>query len=642
MAPRSEKDYHFTTGAMISRASAVMDEHPPFAWWPDPRTKERSNLHTFIYELGLETYRDLHRYSVESRTAFWERVLRRLGIAFDRPPDSICDLTRGVRDPEWLPGALYDVTRSCFLADREKVSIVTGREGSTAIETMTYGELERLVNRFASGLRESGFRPDDAIALYLPMTPSCVAAYLGAVRAGLRVVSIADSFTPEELRKRMLIGGARTLVTTASYVRAGRTIDLYAKVREALRDLDGDPRAIVLEPGSLQGRDAGWDDFLSRDGTSRFEPRRSEHVTGVLFSSGTTGTPKAIPWTQTTPLKCVMDAHFHQDVHPEDVVCWPTNIGWMMGPWLIYASLVSRATMALYHGAPAGSGFARFVREAEVSVLGVVPSMVRTWRDEESVGEDDWDQVRVFSSTGEASSVEDYRWLMSRAGFRAPVIEYLGGTEIGGGHLAGTVLEPCAPTTFTTPALGVDFVILDEAGKPVAEGETGELFLLPPALGMSQRLLNASHDEVYYDGCPSGPEGQVLRRHGDRIQRLPGGRYKAQGRADDAMNLGGIKVGALELERVVNEHPAVFESAAVSVSSPERLVLYVVPRTETPAETLRQELSREIADRVNPLFKVDDVVFVEALPRTATNKIMRRELRSSYAARSLSSKARLR
>jgi acetyl-CoA synthetase len=607
-----------------------MDEHPTFAWWPDEETKERSNLRSFMNELGLESYQDLHRYSVQNRAAFWERVLARLGIVFDRPPVSICDLGRGVTDTEWLPGALYEVTRSCFLADPAKAAVVTGREGSTAIETMSYGELERLVNRFASGLRENGFRPGDAIALYMPMTPSCVAAYLGAVRAGLSVVSIADSFTSEELRKRMLIGGARTLVTASSYVRAGRTIDLYTKVREALSGLDGDPRAIVLDPDSLQGRDVAWEDFLSRNEQFFHESREPEHVTGVLFSSGTSGSPKAIPWTQVTPLKCVMDAHFHQDVHAEDIVCWPTNIGWMMGPWLIYASLVSRAAMALYHGAPAGRGFARFVREAGVTVLGVVPSMVRSWRAEESVGEGDWERVRVFSSTGEASSPEDYLWLMSRARYRAPIIEYLGGTEIGGGHLTGTVLDPCAPATFTTPALGVDFRILDERGRPVADGETGELFLVPPALGMSQRLLNASHNEVYYDGCPPGPSGEVLRRHGDRIQVLAGPRYKAQGRADDAMNLGGIKVGALELERVVNDHPAVFESAAVSVGLPEKLVLYVVLREDVDPKRLRSELSTVIATRLNPLFKVEDVAVLEALPRTASNKIMRRELRVSY------------
>jgi acetyl-CoA synthetase len=247
------------------------------------------------------------------------------------------------------------------------------------------------------------------------------------------------------------------------------------------------------------------------------------------------------------------------------------------------------------------------------------------------VSEEDFASVRLFSSTGEASTEEDYLWLIGRAGFRAPVIEYLGGTEIGGGHITSTILHPCAPTTFSTPALGIDFVVLDEEGRPVAEGETGELFLVPPALGMSQRLLNASHDEVYYEGCPRGPNGEVLRRHGDRIEVLPGGGYKAQGRADDTMNLGGLKVGSLELERLVNEHPAVLESAAVGVApkegGPEKLVVHVVLRKPIAPDRLKRELAETIARRLNPLFRIDEVVVLEALPRTPSNKIVRRELR---------------
>jgi acetyl-CoA synthetase len=326
-----------------------------------------------------------------------------------------------------------------------------------------------------------------------------------------------------------------------------------------------------------------------------------------------------------------MDAHFHHDVHPDDVVAWPTSIGWMMGPWLLYASLLNRATMALYDEIPTQAAFPRFVAEAKVTILGVVPSMVRAWRAGNAVREGDFASIRLFSSTGEASSAADYEWLMRRTDPPAPVIEYLGGTEIGGGHLTSTVLNPGAASTFTTPALGVDFVVLDENGRPVAEGETGELFLVPPALGMSQRLLNASHDEVYYEGCPRGPKGEVLRRHGDRIQVLPGGAYKAQGRADDAMNLGGIKVGALEIERVVNEHPAVLESAATGQppeeGGPEALVVHVVLREPIEPSRLEGELSRMLARRLNPLFRVGRVEVVDSLPRTASNKIVRRALR---------------
>ncbi len=159
---------------------------------------------------------------------------------------------------------------------------------------------------------------------------------------------------------------------------------------------------------------------------------------------------------------------------------------------------------------------------------------------------------------------------MSRADYRAPVIEYLGGTEIGGGHLTGTVLQPASPSTFTTPALGIDVVILEE-------GDVGELFLVPPAIGPSQELLNGDHDAVYYDGCPAGPRGEILRRHGDEIARLPNGYFKAGGRVDDTMNLGGVKVGSVELERVVSGHVMVRECAAVAVrpegGGAEKLVL---------------------------------------------------------------------
>jgi acetyl-CoA synthetase len=162
----------------------------------------------------------------------------------------------------------------------------------------------------------------------------------------------------------------------------------------------------------------------------------------------------------------------------------------------------------------------------------------------------------------------------------------------------------------------------------------GELYLVPPALGLSQTLLNRNHDEVYYDGCPRGPDGEVLRRHGDQIARLPGGYFKAQGRADDTMNLGGIKVGSLELERVVNEHPSVYESAAVAVQpggeGAEKLVLYVVLDGRIARKKLKHELNAAIAERLNPLFKIHDVVPIEALPRTASNKVMRRRLRQLY------------
>jgi acetyl-CoA synthetase len=609
---------------------AYLDDPVPVAWWPDSETRGSSNLFSLLDELSLDGYSTLHRFSVENREEFWARVLPRLGIAFETQPEAVLDLADGVKQPRWLKGARLEITRSCFTAPPDKPAILYAREGEGRLEKLTYARLEALVNRFANGLLARGFGPGDSVALYMPMTPECVAAYLGTIRVGCRVVSVADSFSPDELRTRLEIGEARAVVTVSGYRRGGRDVALYGKVRTAVRGFDEPPFTIVVEADDLEGRDCTWEDFLGDDRDPPPQAFDPYHITNVLFSSGTTGAPKAIPWTELTPLKAGMDAHFHQDVHPGDVVCWPTNVGWMMGPWLIYASLLNNATMALYEGAPTGGGFTGFVREAGVSILGVVPALVRAWRASEDIDAGGWPGVRLFSSTGEASGTEDYLWLMSRADYRAPVIEYLGGTEIGGGHLTGTVLQPASPSTFTTPALGVDVVILDETG-------TGELFLVPPALGLSQVLLNRDHDAVYYDGCPEGPEGEVLRRHGDEIARLPNGYFKARGRVDDTMNLGGIKVGSLELERVVTSHAAVGECAAVGVQlegeGADKLVLYVVLERQERLAGLERELAETIARHLNPLFKVHDVVVVEALPRTASNKVMRRKLRDEYVSR---------
>jgi acetyl-CoA synthetase len=609
------------------------DHGPPPAWQPGEEHLRESNLGRFMARLDLSSYARLHRWSVEQPERFWAEVVERLGIVFAREPSSILDPGAGPAQPSWLPGAELNCVDSCFRADPDRVAVVCGSEGRAELTTTTYGELERLVNAVAHGLIDRGFEPGDRIALYMPMTLECVAAYLGIVRAGCAVVSIADSFSATELARRLEISAACGIVTTDTFTRSGKSIDLYAKVIEAAA-----PRAIVVLSGEgrteLRDGDLAWDELLGSEGTFSSVVGDPYRVTNVIFSSGTTGTPKAIPWTHLTPIKSAMDGHFHLDIRTDDVVAWPTNIGWMMGPWLIYAALVNRAAMALYQGAPNSAGFERFVAAAGVTVLGVVPSLVRAWRGASPEGEADWSRIRVFSSTGEPSSREDYLWLMSRARYRAPVIEYCGGTETGGSYITGTVVQPASPGTFTTAALGLDLVIVDESGTPVAEGEMGEAFLVPPSIGLSQTLLNRDHDEVYYQGCPTGPAGEMLRRHGDQIARLSRGFFASRGRADDTMNLGGIKVSSRELEQVLETHPRVYEGAAVSVQpageGAEKLVVFVVPEGEIDENELGRQLGALLASRLNPLFKIHRLVVTDHLPRTASNKLMRRELRSRF------------
>jgi acetyl-CoA synthetase len=303
----------------------------------------------------------------------------------------------------------------------------------------------------------------------------------------------------------------------------------------------------------------------------------------------------------------------------------------MMGPWLVYASLMNRGTMALYYDAPTGRDFGRFVQDAEVTMLGVVPSLVKSWRSGCMHGLD-WSRLKAFSSTGECSNPDDMLFLMSLAGYK-PVIEYCGGTEIGGAYITSTLVQPNVPSLFSTPAFGLNLTILDEHSKAADEGE---VFLEPPFIGLSTELLNQDHHQAYYHAVPKGPNGEVLRRHGDAFERLANGYYRAQGRVDDTMNLGGIKASSAEIERVLNRVTGVDESAAIAVpppgGGPSLLVIYAVRSGETDLDqqTLHSAMQATLKAQLNPLFKIHDLVTVRALPRTASNKVMRRLLREQY------------
>ncbi|MGK7873035.1 MAG: AMP-binding protein [Xenococcaceae cyanobacterium] len=615
---------------------------PPPAWFPSHEQIQATNIAALMHELKIDSYPELHAWSAQNRAEFWKMMIQRLGIRFREKYTEILDLSHGVESPRWLVSARFNIVESCFQAPEDDPAIVFGRSGDS-LSTLTYGELHALTNRVANGLIDAGFHPGDAIAIDMPMTAESVAIYLGIVKAGCTVVSIADSFAADEIATRLRLSGTKGIFTQDYILRAGKQLPLYAKVVNA-----DAPRAIVLASASspsveLRHGDIPWDDFLSPNHQFDAVPAHPSDYTNILFSSGTTGEPKAIPWTQTTPLKCAVDGHLHHDIHPGEVVAWPTNLGWMMGPWLIYASLVNRGIIALYYGTPTERGFGQFVQDAGVNMLGVVPSLVSAWKTTACMQGLDWSALKAFSSTGECSNPQDMLFLMSLAGYR-PIVEYCGGTEIGGGYITGTLVQPSAPSSFTTPAMGLDFVILDEDGYPA---DKGELFIISPSIGLSTELLNKDHHQVYFADTPPHPLSPSpslplstvpLRRHGDQMERLPKGYYRAHGRADDTMNLGGIKVSSAEIEQTLNAEEGIRETAAIAVSPPEggpiQLVIYAVvaPDVQKDKETLMASLQGAIGQRLNPLFKIRDLAIVETLPRTASNKVMRRVLRDQYQA----------
>ena len=599
----------------------------PF-WKPSKEIIEQSNIYKMMQEHGFNNYEDFWKWSVKNKEDFWEATVLNLEIKLAKQYTSILDISKGVENPQWLKDAKLNIVDSCFQNNDEAISVIFQKEGKQ-LQKVTQKELLKLVNQIANGLVDLGLKQGDKIAIDMPMTLEAVAIYLAGIKAGMPIVTIADSFTRNEIAVRLKITEPKVIFTQDVLQRAGKELPLFVKVVEA-----NAPKAVVLkvskETVTLRKEDVFWNTFLSLNTDFKAVIQNPDDAITMLFSSGTTGEPKAIPWTHTTPIKGASDGYYHQDIHKNDVVCWPTNLGWMMGPWLVFAALLNKATIALYYGAPMGEGFGEFVQNSKVSMLGVIPSFVKYWKASQCMENYDWNSINCFSSTGEVSNPSEMEYLMQLANNK-PVIEYCGGTEIGGGYVTSTVVQPNIASTFSTQALGGEFVLLDENNNKSVKGE---LFLIPPIMGLSNTLLNKNHFDVYYKDTPTY-KGQLLRRHGDELEQLENGYYKAQGRVDDAMNLGGIKVSSIQIEAIINSLEFVKESAAIAVSpkdgGPGLLVIYYVENESDLDDDVRlNEAKVSIRKQLNPLFKVTDLVKIDTLPRTASNKVMRRKLRDLY------------
>ncbi|SNR38336.1 acetyl-CoA synthetase [Lutibacter agarilyticus] len=601
--------------------------HKPY-WKPSKETIEKSNIYKMMQQHGFDKYDDFWKWSVRGKKLFWTETVQNLGIQFQEKYTAILNTSEGVENAKWLYNSKLNIVDACFQNEKNSIAIIYQNEGGE-LRKITQQQLLNLVNQIANGFIEIGLKTGDRIAIDMPMTVEAVAIYLAGIKAGMPIVTVADSFTANEIEVRFKITNPTIVFTQDVIHRNGKELPLYAKLVEA-----NAPKTIVIktseEKNNLREIDCYWAAFLSDKTTFETVIQQPDDIITILFSSGTTGVPKAIPWTHTTPIKCASDGYYHQDIHTNDVVCWPTNLGWMMGPWLVFATLINKATIALYNGVPMGEDFGAFVQNANVTMLGVIPSFVKHWKNSGCMEQFNWDNIKCFSSTGEVSNPTEMEYLMQLANNK-PVIEYCGGTEIGGGYVTSTVVQPNIASTFSTQALGGEFVLLNEANEL---SNKGELFLIPPIVGLSTNLLNRDHFEVYYKDTPTY-EGKLLRRHGDALERLENGYYKAQGRVDDAMNLGGIKVSSIQIEAVLNQLDFIKEAVAIAVEpkggGPSNLVVFYVENdSELTLEEKLLQTKKSIQQQLNPLFKVSDLVKIDEIPRTASNKVMRRKLRELY------------
>ncbi|KAJ8499893.1 hypothetical protein OPV22_010445 [Ensete ventricosum] len=630
-------------------------------WFPSPINSKHTNLWQLMERHGPKllgsSYHDplmsfslFQKFSAHHPEIYWSAVIKELSVVFHEAPKSVLDTSEKSKNGgAWFPGAVLNIAECCLLPMEsqkrtdESVAILWKMEGSddSPINYLSLKELRNQVMLVASAI-DKIFTKGDAIAIDMPMTCTAVIIYLAIILAGCVVVSIADSFAANEIAKRMEVAKAKGIFTQDFVLRGDNKIPLYSRV------IKGTSCVVIVVPAhgndvgvQLRSHDLSWKDFLYSDGSllsrSNYPPvyQSADSVTNILFSSGTTGEPKAIPWTHVSPIRCAADSWAHIDIQAGDICCWPTNLGWVMGPIILYSCFLNGATLALYHGSPLGRGFGKFVQDASVTMLGTVPSLVKYWKSSKCMEGLDWTKIRTFGSTGEASDIDDDLWLSSRASYR-PIIECCGGTELASSYIQGSLLQPQAFAAFSTPSMSTGFVIFNEQGIPYPDDQpcVGEVGLFPIYMGSTDRLLNADHKKVYFDGMPTY-KGMNLRRHGDIIQRTVGNYYIVHGRADDTMNLGGIKTSSVEIERVCNSADEnVLETAAVTITSrtrgPEQLVVLVVPKNRSAKcdpEFLRTKFQKAIHNYLNPLFKVSFVKVVPEFPRTASNKLLRRVLR---------------
>lgn len=597
-------------------------------WQPSKKSIRSSNIGKLMQKHKFTSYIELWRWSVNNKETFWEETVTSLDIVLAKKYSRILNIDAGVENAKWLYDASLNIVDSCFNNVDDAIAVVY-QKPNESLQKVTQKELRLLVNSIANGFVDLQLKKGDTIAINLPMNLECVALYLAALKAGIKVATIVDSFSSEEIKIRLELTKPKVVFTQDFIDRANKTYPLYDKNKMA------NPAKIVVLSSEIKKinkreNDVFWDDFLSDNLMFESVKQSSQEIITILFSSGTTGTPKAIPWNHTTAIKAASDGFYHQNIQKNDVVCWPTNLGWMMGPWLIFATLINKATIGLYYDAPLTKEFGSFVQDAKITMLGVIPSIVKHWKNSKCMESVNWETMKCFSSTGEVSNPTDMSFLMDLGGNK-PVIEYCGGTEIGGGYLTSTVVQDNRASTFSAKALGSDFVILDENNQ---QSKKGEVFLIPPIMGLSTELLNKNHHEIYYKETPKYKK--VLRRHGDELKILENGYFKILGRVDDAMNLGGIKVSATQIETVINTLDFVDESAAVAVAEqgggPSKLIIFYVDKKTKNVDIKKRLLTAQkvIKKEINPLFKVSDLVRIDVLPRTASNKIMRRKLRDNY------------
>ncbi|MFS4107810.1 AMP-binding protein [Streptomyces sp. PD-S100-1] len=621
-----------------------MRDTSPFAaprdpvWTPGEAERERSRLLTAMRRWGYGTLEELHRASVEDPEWFWRAAVEDLGIDFARPFEKVRDDSDGKPFPRWFTGGVLNAAEVCSHRHArgdlaQKTAVVYEGDGGQR-RTLTFAQLDSAVRRFAAHLTGLGVARGDRVVLFLPVVPEATVAFLACAMIGAVSVPAFTGYGAEALATRLRDSEAVLLVTADGTTRRGKRVPLKRTADEALADAPSVRRVVVVRHladgvDMREGRDVYWDELEPDPAPVQTVATDPNDPLTIVYTSGTTGAPKGIVHSHAgLAVKAASDFGYGFDVHGDDVIAWISDMGWLVGPLLIMGGLQLGATVVFTEGVPNHPTPERLweiVERNGVTVQGVAPTAIRAVMAAGDTAFGDLGTLRAFVSTGEAWDEPTWHWLFETVGERRrPIINYSGGTEVGGGLLDSHPFLPMAPASFTGPLPGIDLAVLDEDGKPVV-GEIGELAVLNTFPGMTHAFWQdrERYLETYWDRW----DGVWV--HGDLASVDADGVWRIHGRSDDTIKVSGRRVGPAEIEASLLKDRRIVEAAVIGVPDPQRgqrvVAFAVTAGPDVDEADLAAAAVRNVGRSFAPTLHV-----VATLPKTKNGKIMRRAIRARH------------
>ena len=625
-------------------SGSASGEQPAVVWRPDENIVREANLTAFMRAHSVTSYDELNRRSVADPEWFWNALIAHFDLRFGTPYQRVLDLSAGAPWAKWCVGGTTNIVVNCL--DRHRGTPVMDK---TAVEwegedgarrSWSYTELDVEVCRLAGALRARGIGVGDVVAIYMPMVPEVAAAFLAIAKVGAIVLPLFSGFGASALISRMNDGGAKAVLTVDGTRRRGRQVAMKPMIDDALAQVPSLAHVIVLRHLGIDvpmssPRDCWWHEATGgMPAEAATEQVPADDPLILIFTSGTTGKAKGAVLTHCGfAAKLALDLGLCMDFKASDRLLWMSDMGWLVGPILVAGPTMLGGTVVIAEGAPdypQPGRIWRLLQDFRVSFLGIAPTIVRALMryGEQEVRKYDLSALRIIASTGEPWNPDSWLWLFRTVGgSRLPIINYSGGTEIGGGILTGTVLHPLKPCSFAGSCPGMAADVVDEKGDPVPRGTVGELVMRAPSMGLTRGLWKdpQRYLQSYWSTIPG------MWVHGDFASIDADGYWYVHGRSDDTIKVAGKRVGPAEIESVLLATGKVTEAAVIGVHDDvkgQAVVCVCVAQEAGPA--LAEQLSQAMVRELGAPFKPRSVVFVADLPKTRNMKIMRRVVRSVW------------